>query len=406
MVKVRFSGFNIALSIILFVSVITNFFCFREVLRLRNVEDNLDKILGVVHGGKNESTASLKKISLSVGKGDTVYTILKNKLSLESPVVAKISKKIQTKYNPKSLKAGDTIECIYDDRGLKEILIITGSSTIHIDATTYSVHKEEVSDISELKYVFFTVNRSVFASAKEAGVPGSIILQFVNKLKSHVDFKRIKTGTKIELLFGDRLKFVSMETSKGVKQLFQCTVLGKRGYYFGDGSSPEFMFHHPTPGASISSAFGMRMHPIKKVMKMHKGVDFGAIHGTNILSIGDGIIKNAGYSSSYGYYIIIKHKGRFESLYAHLNSIAHGIVKGKRVKRGRFIGKVGATGLATGAHLHLELHFQGKHVDPIRYIDAMSNLRLTGDELRRFFNQKEIILQEVRKCKEEVGYAL
>jgi len=115
----------------------------------------------------------------------------------------------------------------------------------------------------------------------------------------------------------------------------------------------------------LASGFGMRMHPILKIGKMHAGLDFAAHIGTPVYATGDGKIKLAGRDGGYGNAVIISHGYGYETLYAHMSKIK--ARRGQSVKRGDIIGYVGSTGLSTGPHLHYEIHKDGKPIDPVSY---------------------------------------
>lgn len=120
----------------------------------------------------------------------------------------------------------------------------------------------------------------------------------------------------------------------------------------------------PVKGARISSRFGKRRHPIQGYTKMHRGVDFAAPRGTPIFAAGDGIIKKFGRLRGFGNYVFIQHNKDYGTAYAHLHRYAKNMQRGKRVKQGDIIGYVGMTGLATAPHLHYEIHYRGKQVNP------------------------------------------
>lgn len=121
-------------------------------------------------------------------------------------------------------------------------------------------------------------------------------------------------------------------------------------------------FIRPVNGA-IVSGFGMRYHPILKVERMHNGVDIAAPYGAPIKAAADGEVVFAGYRRGYGNTIIIDHGGGVATLYGHCSALAVG--EGTIVKQGQVIGYVGATGLATGPHLHFEVRHNGEPVNPL-----------------------------------------
>lgn len=117
----------------------------------------------------------------------------------------------------------------------------------------------------------------------------------------------------------------------------------------------------PVESAFISSAFGFRDHPINGVYKFHSGLDLAAPEGTPIYAMLDGKVTTAKFASDYGNYVIIDHGG-FQTLYAHCLSLD--VSAGDEVEKGQRIALVGATGSATGNHLHVEFRCNGQRYDP------------------------------------------
>ena len=116
----------------------------------------------------------------------------------------------------------------------------------------------------------------------------------------------------------------------------------------------------------LSSRFGMRMHPISKVWKMHNGIDVSASSGTNIVAADSGSVTYAGWRGGYGLCTIVSHGNGLATLYAHQSQIL--VSSGHAVQKGQVIGKVGSTGYSTGPHLHFEVRVNGAPVDPMRYL--------------------------------------
>jgi len=117
---------------------------------------------------------------------------------------------------------------------------------------------------------------------------------------------------------------------------------------------------------ALVSGFGMRVHPIYKVKKMHTGIDFAAAIGTPIYATADGLIDDVQISfSGYGKMVEIDHGFGYRTRYAHMHGFA--VRKGQRVKRGELIGYVGDTGLSTAPHLHYEVMINGVQVNPVHY---------------------------------------
>lgn len=130
----------------------------------------------------------------------------------------------------------------------------------------------------------------------------------------------------------------------------------------------------------ILSGFGYRIHPIYKIKKFHEGVDFPARVGTAIQATGDGVVMEAGWHHGYGKCVRISHGYGYETWYAHMSKMV--VTRGDRVKKGQKIGEVGDTGTSTAPHLHYELHYKGKKINPINF--CMDNL--TPQEYQRMVN--------------------
>ena len=115
----------------------------------------------------------------------------------------------------------------------------------------------------------------------------------------------------------------------------------------------------------IASGFGMRMHPIYKILKMHQGMDFTAPVGTEIYATGDGTVEKVGWTGGYGKTILINHGYGYKTRYAHCSKFK--CKKGQKVKRGDHIGYVGNTGQSTGPHLHYEVFKNNRQINPVNF---------------------------------------
>ena len=129
-------------------------------------------------------------------------------------------------------------------------------------------------------------------------------------------------------------------------------------------------FDYCTPVmGTLTSSFGYREHPVEGEERFHYGVDIGAAAGTEIGCFADGTVTAVGESSSYGKYITVSHPGGFSTLYAHCSRILAS--SGDTVREGEAIAEVGETGIATGPHLHFELHQGSQYLNPIYYVSLV-----------------------------------
>jgi len=116
----------------------------------------------------------------------------------------------------------------------------------------------------------------------------------------------------------------------------------------------------------VSSRFGVRLHPVSGRRKLHTGDDIAAAHGTPIRAAKGGRVRWAGWKKAYGNTIIVDNGNGVSTLYAHASKL--GVRSGQAVRAGQFIGKVGSTGFATGAHLHFEVRKNGRAIDPTGFL--------------------------------------
>ena len=164
---------------------------------------------------------------------------------------------------------------------------------------------------------------------------------------------------------------------------------GEVDFYDENGdNAKKFLMRKPVRGggARFTSGYGMRLHPLLKRRKMHKGIDWAAKPGTPILAAGNGRIEAVKRSPGYGNYVRIKHANGYKTAYAHMLRFAKGIRKGAKVRQGQVIGYVGSTGRSTGPHLHYEILVNNRHVNPMR-IHVPRGRQLKGKEMADF--QKE-----------------
>ncbi len=135
----------------------------------------------------------------------------------------------------------------------------------------------------------------------------------------------------------------------------------------------------PIPGYStITSNYGMRVHPITGVYKLHTGVDVGAPMGADFVAANDGIVTKAYFNPAYGNMVMVDHGGGISTLYAHGSEIL--VRVGQLVKKGEPVLKVGSTGYSTGPHAHFEVRINGVVTNPMEYI--------TGDKIPEYLKEK------------------
>ncbi len=127
----------------------------------------------------------------------------------------------------------------------------------------------------------------------------------------------------------------------------------------------------PLMSPKLSSKFGTRTHPVKKVVRHHNGVDLAAPHYSHVRAVLEGRVVFADSYAGFGKLVTIKHADGYISLYGHLAEVS--VNPGQKVNAGEIIGRVGSTGLATGPHLHFEWRQNGKSIDPLKVFPALAS---------------------------------
>ena len=196
------------------------------------------------------------------------------------------------------------------------------------------------------------------------------------------------------IIASGRILYSKVLRKNGLMEMYLFNKGGKEEYYDKDGKSiRKTLMKTPIDGARLSSGFGNRRHPVLGYNKMHKGIDFAARKGTPIYAAGDGIIERANFYGGYGRYIRIRHNSQYKTAYAHLSKFAKKIKKNAKVKQGDIIGYVGTSGRSTGPHLHYEVLFNQKQINPntlkMPEVEVLSKNELVE------FNKKKIIINDI-----------
>ena len=351
-------------------------------------------------------------------EGDTFISTLK-KTNLDDKEIDQLIIAAEDSMETNQLRIGTRIEIISElikeKKIVKEVVIYPDSeekiSVLRVD-NKFIVSKDVKTLYSELVFHEVDINKSIYSSLKNINVPDNIIMSFVQLFSFDIDFQRdIRNKNQIKILY-EQFKDKNGELIKTGSILFAEIVLTKDSYelykfennnyieYFNsDGkSATKALMKTPINGARLSSAYGMRKHPILGYNKKHMGVDFAAPTGTPIMAAGTGHIEYVGTNGGAGKYIRIKHLNGYKTSYSHLSNYASGMQKNVRVKQGQTIGYVGSTGLSTGPHLHYEVIFNGEKINPMK-MKLPSGKKLKGTSLNNFLAEKDRINNEISKLK-------
>ena len=352
------------------------------------------------HQAKSLENILFNKIEYRVSKGDTFLSILK-KYNLSDKIIFKIIDKIEKYYDLKKINVDDIIHFYTNNKNQIEKIevYIDIDSLLEVDINeiinTKVIALEKVLYKTSKEYI---INESLYADGIKNNIPKDILIKLIKLFSFDLDFQRdIKKNTVVSIFYeynqvlqNNEIEYKDLNYAlisidgKNIEYFKFITSDGYLDYFNREGKNvKKSILKTPLDGARLSSNFGMRKHPISGYNKMHKGVDFAAPKGTPIYAGGNGVIEFAGNNGGYGKYIRIRHNNEYKTAYAHLSGFKKGISRGARVNQGEIIGYVGSTGNSTGPHLHYEILFNNKHINPLK-LKLPSGKILKGKELENF----------------------
>ena len=325
-----------------------------------------------------------KSVDHKISSGETFDKILNN-YSIPSNEILDIKKSLSSDYNLSNLKSNLDIKFTIDQSNNKKItsFLFPVSRTEKILLTrnidTDKFDKKKIITNLNKKIIFKEgrILQSLYKTAIDLNVQPNIIIEFARIYGFQVDFQRdIRKNDNFQIMYEvfeddngkvfetGNIIFADLKLSGVNNSLYYFDKKGNEGHYDQNGKSVEkALMKTPINGARLSSAFGMRKHPIDGYNKMHRGTDFAAPMGTPIMASGSGVVTRARWCGGGGNCVKIKHNSTYETIYAHMKNFARGIKEGVRVKQGQIIGYVGSTGKSTGPHLHYEVIENGKKIN-------------------------------------------
>lgn len=299
---------------------------------------------------------------------------------------------------------GELLSLVFPLNGGKDqALFVERQADNSFNASERNLPLETIVQIksAEIRY-------SLFGATDAAGIPDSIASQLADIFGGDIDFHS-------DLRKGDRFSVIyEMLTHQG-KPVRTGRILGAEfinngntyrafwygsdssgGYYTADGKNIRKAFlRSPLEFSRVTSGFTTaRFHPVLKTWRAHKGVDYGAPTGTRIRATADGVVEFAGRQNGYGNVVILRHQNAYTTLYGHMSGFVSGLRKGRRVSQSEVIGYVGATGLASGPHLHYEFRINGVHQNPLT-IAMPSAPPLTTAQLPDFKTKTQAYLGQI-----------
>lgn len=330
-----------------------------------------------------------------VRQGDSLARIF-DKLGFTPQQLHLITRDQQAEKMLRRIHPGETLRFARNSAGDLAHLSYKLSAT---DTLLVSKHSDNYQSVIETKsiesrasFAFAQISSSFWNAGIDAGLSQQQIMSVADMFGWDIDFALdIREGDEFSLLFernyvdGEFIGFGKVLAAEFVNrgQVFQAILHDNGQYYTAEGRAMRKSFlRSPVNFTHITSNFNpRRLHPVTGQVRPHNGIDYGAKTGTPVMSAGDGKVIASAYNNLNGHYVFVQHGERYVTKYLHLSKRL--VKNGQRVKQGELIGRVGATGRVTGAHLHYEFLVDGVHRNP-RTVELPQAESLAGNELPRF----------------------
>ncbi|MBU1645710.1 MAG: M23 family metallopeptidase [Gammaproteobacteria bacterium] len=344
-----------------------------------------------------------------IQRGDTVAALL-GRLGISDPDATKF---LQTNRQAapifRQLSPGKSVAARVNTVGeLQELNFPLNGSADTVLRVARTPHAFEVSELAlqldtHVVMKSAEIRYSLFGATDAADIPDSVAIGLADIFGGDIDFHRdLRKGDQFSVVYeslrhdgkpvrtGRILAAEFINNGKTYSAIWFETSPGRGGYYTSDGKNIRKAFlRSPLEFSRVTSGFTTaRFHPVLKKWRAHKGTDFGAPVGTRVKATSDGVVEFVGWQGGYGKVVILRHQGRYTTLYGHLSGFASGMTKGRRVDQGDVIGFVGATGLASGPHLHYEFRINNVHQNPLA-MALPAAPPLSPEQLARFNESRQ-----------------
>lgn len=320
------------------------------------------------------------------------------------------------------LKPGQPVRIASDQQGrLTALRFITGDGdllTVERAGETFSSSLAAANETMRLTLASGVIAGSLFGAADTIGLPDAVTVALAELFGGDIDFLQdLRRGDRFAVLYETRyLEGEPAGVGRIVAAEFENRSVrytafhwhdaeGRDAWYTEDGKSTRKAFlRSPMAFSRMTSGFSLaRLHPIFRTLRAHKGVDYGAPTGTPVRATADGVVAAAGAQGGYGNVIVLRHNGAYSTLYAHLSRFAAGLRKGTRVRQGETIGYVGATGWATGPHLHYEFRVNGEARNPMTVALPTAG-PLPAETRAAFFAHVQPLAQQLALAREVASF--
>ena len=331
----------------------------------------------------NIPVSKYRKVEGSIRSGEFFSTLM-TRLGASQNDIYDLDAKSKGVFDMRQIRVGNHYHAYYlpGDPDTLAYVVYEKDNTSYVlfgmeDTLSVCVYEKDI--VKETDYVEVNISNSLWQDVLDAGAPALLAVSLADIYAWSIDFFGLQKGDSFKAVYEKTLcdgKVLDVE-----KVLFAEFTHGNqtyKAYWFDDGSGNYYwnekgesmrkaFLRAPLSYTRISSGFTYsRRHPITRKVRPHTGIDYAAPAGTEVMSIGDGVVVYKGYKRAEGNMVKIKHNSVYTSAYLHLSRYVSGLKVGQRVRQGQVIGYVGSTGYSTGPHLDFRIWKNGTPINPLK----------------------------------------
>ncbi|MEX1212711.1 MAG: peptidoglycan DD-metalloendopeptidase family protein [Balneolaceae bacterium] len=314
-----------------------------------------------------------------IGRGESLYVLLSRR-GVSPLQIDRIQREASNEANLRNMRTGDTYR-LYVEDGVPSGFVWQMDRLEYLrlqwDESTVMADRGEFETRTVRTYASGTIDQSLYLTLQEQNVPQLLASEIADIYAWEINFFALRKGDSFKAIYdeiyvGDeryaigRVHSAEFVHRGQVHKAYYFEGEDQEGYYNERGESLErdLLMAPFRYNQRVSSNFSQsRMHPILNRRRPHHGVDYAAPHGTPIIAVGDGTVREARYRGGNGNIVQIEHNSVYKTAYLHMSRFADGVRPGTQVRQGQVIGYVGSTGLATGPHVCYRLYKHGQPVN-------------------------------------------
>lgn len=360
---------------------------------------------------------TFKRLEGTIGTGDTLGVVL-NRRGVSHALIHSISSQMRPLFDFRKARPGDKYHLVLGSDGqilrFRYVRSVFEEYLLEFDKEAVTARRLVPKIDRRRARISGLVNRNLYDSLSSLGGDHNLATDFSEIFAWDVDFSRsVRVGDRFAILYerlytlpegqpevfvgsGKILAASYLTSGEDLHALYFENEVGRGGYYRPDGTAMQRQFlKAPLEYRRISSSYSLsRLHPILKVRRPHRGIDYAAPAGTPVWAVADGTLTYMGRNGGFGKLVKVRHANGYVSYYGHLSRYRKGLKVGSKVSQKEIVGYVGSTGLATGPHLDYRLRKDGKYVDP-NQIRIPSGRPISEDKLASFGLHRDQVLSEL-----------